>query len=157
LGAEWWQVARSALFAGNLQPWRHDRAQAAGTCLQAYGHGSSTAGWPASDAPAAAYSLSRLAAEFRFALPCHVSWEPTDSEHTTGLSRVALLIPAFVGTPLHSEDLRVIRTFEIARVMSTSVLQIEKTHGHLLPDAIDRARAALDAWEAPVSVAGQKN
>jgi integrase len=41
-----------------------------------------------------------------------------------------------------------IATFEIARVMGTSVLQIEKTYGHLLPDAIDRARLALDAWEA---------
>jgi integrase len=50
-----------------------------------------------------------------------------------------------------------IPTFEIARVMRTSVLQIEKTYGHLLPDAIDRARAALDAWEARVSVATQKN
>lgn len=50
-----------------------------------------------------------------------------------------------------------IPTFEIARVMGTSVLQIEKTYGHLLPDAIDRARAALDAWEALVSVATKKN
>jgi hypothetical protein len=29
-----------------------------------------------------------------------------------------------------------IATFEIARVMGTSVVQIEKTYGHLLPDAI---------------------
>jgi integrase len=50
-----------------------------------------------------------------------------------------------------------IATFEIARVMGTSVVQIEKTNGHRLPDAIDRARAALDAWEARVSVATQKN
>jgi integrase len=41
-----------------------------------------------------------------------------------------------------------IATFEIARVMGTSVTQIEKTYGHLLPDAIDRARQALDTWEA---------
>ena len=41
--------------------------------------------------------------------------------------------------------------------MGTSVVQIEKTYGHLLPDAIDRARVALDAWEARVSVATQKN
>jgi hypothetical protein len=32
--------------------------------------------------------------------------------------------------------------------MGTSVVQIEKTYGHLLPDAIDRARLALDAREA---------
>jgi integrase len=41
-----------------------------------------------------------------------------------------------------------IATFEIARVMGTSVMQIEATYGHLLPDAIERARLALDAWEA---------
>ena len=41
-----------------------------------------------------------------------------------------------------------IATFEIARVMGTSVQMIEKTYGHLLPDAVDRARLALDAWEA---------
>jgi hypothetical protein len=46
-----------------------------------------------------------------------------------------------------------IATFEIARVMGTSVLQIEKTYGHLLPDAIDRARIALDAWEAKAAAA----
>ena len=41
-----------------------------------------------------------------------------------------------------------IPTFEIARHMGTSVSQIEKTYGHLLPDSIDRARAALAAFEA---------
>jgi hypothetical protein len=30
----------------------------------------------------------------------------------------------------------------------TSVLQIEKTYGHLLPDAIERGRATLEAFEA---------
>jgi integrase len=33
-----------------------------------------------------------------------------------------------------------IATFEIARMAGTSVLQIEKTYGHLLPDAIERGR-----------------
>lgn len=47
-----------------------------------------------------------------------------------------------------------IATFEIARVMGTSVVQIEKTYGHLLPDAIDRARLALDAWETRQAVTG---
>jgi hypothetical protein len=28
------------------------------------------------------------------------------------------------------------------------VLQIEKTYGHLLPDATERMRAALDAFDA---------
>jgi integrase len=36
--------------------------------------------------------------------------------------------------------------FELARFMGTSVKQIEETYGHLLPDAHDRARAALDAF-----------
>jgi hypothetical protein len=38
-----------------------------------------------------------------------------------------------------------IPTFEIARIAGTSVLQIEKTYGHLLPDAMERGRAALEA------------
>ena len=38
--------------------------------------------------------------------------------------------------------------FEIARMMGTSIEQIEKTYGHLLPDALDRGRAALDAFDS---------
>jgi hypothetical protein len=30
----------------------------------------------------------------------------------------------------------------------TRVLQIEKTYGHLLPDVIERGRAALEAFDA---------
>jgi hypothetical protein len=30
--------------------------------------------------------------------------------------------------------------------MGTSVKQIDKTYGHLLPDSIDRARVALDTF-----------
>ena len=40
-----------------------------------------------------------------------------------------------------------IATFEIARMMGTSIEQIERTYGHLLPDAIDRGRAALEAFD----------
>jgi integrase len=36
--------------------------------------------------------------------------------------------------------------FELARFMGTSVEQIDRTYGHLLPDSIERTRAALDAW-----------
>jgi integrase len=36
--------------------------------------------------------------------------------------------------------------FELARFMGTSVEQIDRTYGHLLPDSIDRTRAALDAF-----------
>jgi integrase len=38
--------------------------------------------------------------------------------------------------------------FELARFMGTSVEQIDRTYGHLLPDALDRTRAALDAFVA---------
>jgi integrase len=38
--------------------------------------------------------------------------------------------------------------FELARFMGTSVEQIGETYGHLLPDALDRARGALDAFMA---------
>jgi hypothetical protein len=36
--------------------------------------------------------------------------------------------------------------FELARFMGTSVDQIDKTYGHLLPDSLDRTRSALDAF-----------
>jgi site-specific recombinase XerD len=38
-----------------------------------------------------------------------------------------------------------IPTFEIARMMGTSIAQIEQTYGHLLPDALERGRVALEA------------
>src|SRR5262249_39958875 len=41
-----------------------------------------------------------------------------------------------------------IPTFELARMMGTSVLQIDKTYGHLLPDSAERATAALDVFDA---------
>jgi integrase len=37
-------------------------------------------------------------------------------------------------------------TFEIATTMGTSLEQLSKTYGHLLPDSADRARAALDTF-----------
>jgi integrase len=37
--------------------------------------------------------------------------------------------------------------FELARLMGTSVEQIDRTYGHLLPDSLDRARTALDAFQ----------
>jgi integrase len=36
--------------------------------------------------------------------------------------------------------------FELARLMGTSVEQIDRTYGHLLPDSVERARQALDAF-----------
>lgn len=36
--------------------------------------------------------------------------------------------------------------FELSRYMGTSVGQIEKTYGHLLPDSFERARTALDSF-----------
>ena len=41
-----------------------------------------------------------------------------------------------------------ISLFELARFMGTSVSQIDATYGHLLPDARDRAKLALDAFVA---------
>jgi integrase len=38
--------------------------------------------------------------------------------------------------------------FELARFMGTSVEQIDRTYGHLLPDSIDRTRAALNTFLA---------
>jgi integrase len=36
--------------------------------------------------------------------------------------------------------------FELSRLMGTSPSMLDKTYGHLLPDALDRARSALDAF-----------
>ena len=36
--------------------------------------------------------------------------------------------------------------FYLARLMGSSVEQIDRTYGHLLPDSLDRARSALDAF-----------
>jgi integrase len=36
--------------------------------------------------------------------------------------------------------------FELSRFMGTSVSQIEKTYGHLLPDSLERAKTALDLF-----------
>ena len=38
--------------------------------------------------------------------------------------------------------------FAIARRMGTSIQQIDKTYGHLLPDAVDYERGLLDAFDA---------
>jgi hypothetical protein len=43
-------------------------------------------------------------------------------------------------------DLEKIGPGELARFMGTSVDQIDRTYGHLLPDALDRTRTALDAF-----------
>lgn len=36
--------------------------------------------------------------------------------------------------------------FDLSRLMGTSVDQLDKTYGHLLPDSLDPARTALDAY-----------
>ena len=41
-----------------------------------------------------------------------------------------------------------IRRRELSRLMGTSVDQLDKTYGHLLPDSLDRARVALDAFDS---------
>ncbi len=41
--------------------------------------------------------------------------------------------------------------FELARFLGTSAEQIDKTYGHLLPDALNRTRGALDTFLAEPS------
>jgi len=36
--------------------------------------------------------------------------------------------------------------FELSRFMGTSAAMLDRTYGHLLPDALDRGRAALDSF-----------
>ena len=38
--------------------------------------------------------------------------------------------------------------FELSRLMGTSPAMLDRTYGHMLPDALDRARAALDVFIA---------
>ena len=47
--------------------------------------------------------------------------------------------------------------FDLSRLMGTSVHQIDKTYGHLLPDSLDRARAALDAFVDAVESAARES
>ena len=45
--------------------------------------------------------------------------------------------------------------FELSRLMGTSVEQIDKTYGHLLPDSIDRARTALNTFVSDAAEAAE--
>jgi hypothetical protein len=45
--------------------------------------------------------------------------------------------------------------FELSRLMGTSVEQIDRTYGHLLPDSLDRARTALDVYAAESGERGE--
>lgn len=47
--------------------------------------------------------------------------------------------------------------FELARFMGTSVDQIDRTYGHLLPDSLERTRRALDAFLSPRQEAAASN
>jgi hypothetical protein len=58
------------------------------------------------------------------------SWRLTASNSHTSLAP----LPAGIGL------------FELSRLMGTSVEQIDRTYGHLLPDSLDRARTALDMF-----------
>jgi integrase len=49
-----------------------------------------------------------------------------------------------------------VNLFELARMMGTSLEQISKTYGHLLPDVLDRTRTALDAFLAASSGEGER-
>jgi integrase len=47
--------------------------------------------------------------------------------------------------------------FELARFMGTSVEQIDKTYGHLVPDALDRTQQALDSFAGQEAAANEAN
>ena len=38
--------------------------------------------------------------------------------------------------------------FDLSRLMGTSVDQLDRTYGHMLPDSLDRARTALNRFVA---------
>jgi integrase len=86
--------------------------------------------------PASAVRLSRPASP---ALTERQAVKAAGLEHRTpySLRHTAASFAIAAGIP----------TFEIARMMGTSIQQIETTYGHLLPDALDRGRAALEAFD----------
>jgi integrase len=46
--------------------------------------------------------------------------------------------------------------FELSRLMGTSPAMIDRTYGHMLPDALDRARSALDTFITTAVVAAEE-
>jgi integrase len=46
-----------------------------------------------------------------------------------------------------------VQLFYLARIMGTSVAQIDATYGHLLPDSEDYLRGLLDAYDSPAGEA----
>jgi integrase len=49
-----------------------------------------------------------------------------------------------------------VQLFSLARIMGTSVAQIDATYGHLLPDSEEYLRGLLDAFDAPEGGASVK-
>lgn len=58
-------------------------------------------------------------------------------------------IPGFAGN-----DRPPVQLFYLARIMGTSVAQIDATYGHLLPDSEDSLRALLDDYDTAATAAG---
>jgi hypothetical protein len=56
------------------------------------------------------------------------------------LNRIDVRLPATFGIAAG------VSLFELSRFMGTSAEQIDKTYGHLLPDALERKRQALDSF-----------
>jgi integrase len=46
--------------------------------------------------------------------------------------------------------------FELSRLMGTSVDQLDRTYGHMLPDSLDRARTALDLYVSGAAQAAEE-
>ena len=64
-----------------------------------------------------------------------------DPAHAAGESRIGVI-------PRMSVVGAGVSLFYLARFMGTSVEQIDRTYGHLLPDSIEHVRGLLDAWDA---------
>jgi integrase len=68
------------------------------------------------------------------------AWRRDEWKPTLRAAGLAYRVPHAMRHTSISEAIAArIPTFEIARMAGTSVLQIEKTYGHLLADAVDRA------------------
>ncbi len=73
----------------------------------------------------------------------------TRGESSRARAPHALLAPTHLATLAIAAG---VGLFDLSRLMGTSLSQIDKTYGHKLPDSIDRARTAIDAFLAASEV-----
>jgi hypothetical protein len=89
-------------------------------------------------------------------LPAHAQWgspacaAPNPGSGRHGVRSIRAVDPRARRTGLRPEEwlaLECVSLFYLARLMGTSVEEIDRTYGHLLPDSEDYLRGLLDAYD----------